>query len=109
MTFDDVTRVARMWPDLKVSTKYDGTPVLKTRGVFVAGLATDEEADADSLVVRCEFEDRELFIEDAPETYYVTDYHARYPVVLVRMSQLTEDALRDLLAVSRQMALAKAR
>jgi hypothetical protein len=39
----------------------------------------------------------------------VTDYYAKYPLVLVRLSEVTEDALRDLLSVSRKMALEKSR
>ena len=57
-------------------------------------VASDESAEADTLVVRCEPDDRELLLEDAPDTYYLTDYYAKYPLVLVRMSELTEDALR---------------
>jgi len=39
----------------------------------------------------------------------VTDYYARYPLVLVRLAEVTEDALRDLLSVSRRLALEKSR
>ena len=104
-----VRRVGLSLPDVTEETKYDGTPVLKAAGSFMAGIATDEEADANSLVVRCEFEDRELLLEDAPEIYYVTEYHERYPVVLARVEYLDEDALRDLLSVSRGLAMQKAR
>ena len=94
-------------PGVEAVIKYDGSPVLKAGGVFMAGIATDESAEADSLVVRCEFDDRELLLEDAPETYYVTDYYRKYPVVLARLSALTRDAVHDLLAVSRNLALEK--
>jgi hypothetical protein len=47
-------------------------------------------------------------IEDAPDTYYLTDYYRSYPLILVRLSHVTRDALRDLLSVSRRMALEKA-
>lgn len=96
-------------PDVKAELKYDGSPVLKAGGSFMAGIATDESAEADSLVVRCELSDRELFIEEAPETYYVTDHYEPHPVVLVRLSHVDEAALRDLLSVSRKMALKKSR
>ncbi len=107
--FAPVRTIGLSMPDVDAATKYDGSPVLKAGGVFMAGIATDESADADSLVVRCAFDDRELMMEDAPETYYVTDYYRRYPVVLVRLSEVSDDALRDLLSVSRRMALRKAR
>jgi hypothetical protein len=107
--FDLVRDIALAMPDVKEEVKYDGSPVLKAGGSFMAGIASDESAEADTLVVRCEVDDRELFIEEAPETYYVTDYYERQPVVLVRLSEVDEDALRDLLTVSRKMALAKSR
>ena len=109
MTFDDVKAVGLRLPDVEIEIKYDGSPVLKAGGSFMAGIATDESAEADTLVVRCEFEDRELFLEEAPETYYVTDYYERHPVVLVRLAELNDDALRDLLLVSHKMALRKNR
>lgn len=104
-----VRRVGLSLPDVTEETKYDGTPVLKAGGIFMAGIATDEDADANSLVVRCEFDDRDLMLEDAPDVYYVTEYHEPYPVVLARVEHLNEDAIRDLLTVSRKMAMRKAR
>jgi hypothetical protein len=109
MTFEEVMAVALRLPEVKASIKHDGSTVLKAGGSFMAAVASDESAEADTLVVRCEFDDRELLLEDAPDTYYVTDYYAKYPLVLVRLSELTEDALRDLLSVSRKMALEKSR
>jgi hypothetical protein len=109
MTFDEVKAVGLAMPDVTEEIKYDGSLVLKAGGSFMAGIATDESAEADSLVVRCEIEDRELFLEEAPETYYVTDFYEKYPLVLVRLSELNDDALRELLSVSRKMALKKSR
>ncbi len=83
--------------------------MLKTRGVFVAGLATHASAEPGTLVVRCGLDERALLLEDAPETYYVTDYYQRYPLVLARLARIDRDALRDLLSVSWRMALKKVR
>ena len=107
--FAMVRQIGLAMPDVEASIRYDGSEILKAGGSFMAGIATDESAEADTLVVRCELDDRELLLEDAPDTYYVTDYYAKYPLVLVRLSAVTEDALRDLLSVSRKMALEKAR
>jgi hypothetical protein len=107
--FAAVRQIGLAMPDVEASIRYDGSEVLKAGGSFMAGIATDESAEANTLVVRCELDDRELLLEDAPETYYVTAYYAKYPLVLVRLSEVTEDALRDLLSVSRKMALAKGR
>ena len=96
-------------PDVEAVIRYDGFPVLKVGGCFMAGLATHVSAEPDSLVVRVGFEEREYLLEDAPDTYYLTDYYRRYPLVLVRLSRVDEDALRDLLSVSRRLTVAKAR
>ena len=44
-----------------------------------------------------------------PETYYVTDYYRPCRIVLVRLSHIDRDALRDLLSVSRRLTVAKGR
>jgi len=41
-----------------------------------------------------------------PDTYYLTDYYRKYPLVLVRLSQIRKEALRDLLSVSWRLARA---
>jgi len=107
--FEQVRKVGLALPGVEAATKYDGSPVLKVGGCFMAGLAMDPSAEPDSLVVRVGLEEREWLLEDAPETYYITDYHRPYPVVLARLARLDRDALRDLLTVSRRLALAKTR
>jgi hypothetical protein len=107
--FDRVRLVGLMLPDVEAATRYDGSPVLKLGGCFMAGLATHHSAEPDTLVVRVGFEEREWLLEDAPETYYLTDYYRSYPLVLVRLSRVDRDALRDLLSVSWQLTAAKAR
>ena len=108
-TFESARTVGLALPDVEATTRYDGSPVLKVGGCFMAGLATHRSAEQGTLVVRIDFEQREWLMEDAPETYYLTDYYRGYPLVLVRLSRIDRDALRDLLSVSRRMALAKAR
>jgi len=107
--FEVVRAVGLALPDVEATTKYDGSPVLKAGGCFMAGLATHPSAEPGTLVVRIDPEEREWLLEDAPGTYYVTDYYRPHPVVLVRLSQIEQDALRDLLSVSRRLTLAKAR
>jgi len=107
--FDIVRTVGLALPDVETTTKYDGSPVLKVDGMFMAGLATHPSAEPDTLVVRARLEDRERLVEDAPEIYYLTDYYRSYPLVLVRLSCLEPDALHDLLSVSWRMTRAKAR
>jgi hypothetical protein len=107
--FAPVKTVGLTFPDVGAEIRYDGSPVLKARGCFMAGLASHQSAEPGSLVVRMSVDERAYLLEDAPETYYVTDYYRTYPLVLVRLARVDRDALRDLLAVSWRLTIAKAR
>jgi hypothetical protein len=106
--FDMVKQVGLTLPDVEAAVKYDGSPVLKLHGCFMAGLATHRSAEPGTLVVRAGFEDRVWLLEDAPETYYLTDYYRPYPLVLVRLARLDRSTLRDLLSISWRLTAAKA-
>jgi hypothetical protein len=106
--FGIVGELARSWPDVEATTKYDGSPVLKCHGCFMAGMAAHASADADTLVARIDVEARAWLLDDAPETYYLTAYYAPHPVVLVRLARVDRLALRDLLAMARRATLLKA-
>ena len=108
-SFAAVKAVGLTFPDVEAVIRYDGSPVLKARGCFMAGLASHESAEPGSLVVRVNLDERAYLLEDAPETYYVTDYYRTYPLVLVRLAQVDRAALHDLLAVSWRLTVAKAR
>ena len=107
--FDVVKELGCSLPNVEAATRYDGSPVLKAHGVFMAGLAMHASAEPDTLVVRAEFEEREGLLEDAPDTYYVTDYYRRYPVVLARLSLLNREVLRELLTGSWRLAVERRR
>jgi hypothetical protein len=108
-SFATVRNVGLALPGVEATTRYDGSPVLKVDGCFMAGLATHRSAEPETLVVRMGLEERECLLEDAPDTYYVTDYYRNYPLVLVRLSRLDRDALHDLLSVSWRLTVAKSR
>ena len=107
--FAPVQAVGLTFPDVEATVRYDGAPVLKARGCFMAGLATHPSAEPGTLVVRISLDERAWLLEDAPETYYLTDSYRPYPVVLVRLSMVGQDALRDLLSASWRLTVAKAR
>jgi hypothetical protein len=107
-SFDTVRAVGLTLPHVEAATKYDGSPMLKLGGCFMAGLAMHSSAEPNTLVVRYDDEDREWLIADAPETYYLTDYYRKYPLVLVRLARIDRDALRDVLSVSWRLTKAKA-
>lgn len=105
--FARVEREGLTLPGVALAIKSDGSPVLQRDGCFMAGLAMGAAAEPESLVIRATREDREGLIADAPHIYYVTDYHRRYPVVLVRLSRITDDVLRELLTLSWRLTATK--
>jgi hypothetical protein len=107
--FETVSAVGLALPGVEAATRYDGSPLLKVGGMFMAGLAMHTSAEPETLVVRADLAERQALLEEAPETYYLTDYYRNYPLVLARLSRLDRDALRDLLSMSRRLTLAKRR
>jgi len=95
-------------PDVEVSTTY-GSPALKVRGRLLACLATHKSAEPHTLVVCIAFDDRDELIAAEPKTYYLTDHYVNYPSVLVRLSMVNRDALRDLLQMSWRFVSARSR
>lgn len=80
-----------------------GTPALKLRGRLLACIPTNKSAEPDSLVVRTSFGARDGLLADAPETYYIKDHYLKYPVVLVRLSRISSDEMRDLLGSAHRL------
>jgi hypothetical protein len=104
VTFKDVRKLALSLKSVEEDTSY-GTPAFKVGGKLIARLKEDGE----SLVVGTTFEEREEMMSAEPETYYITDHYLEYPWVLVRLSRVRLDALRDLLNRALRLASAKPR
>lgn len=107
--FAAVRKVGLTLPDVEATTRYDGSPVLRLGGAFMAGLASHPSAETGTLVVRMAVEERDVLVEEAPETYYLTDPYRPHPVVLVRLRQIDPAALRDLLSMAWRMTAVKAK
>ena len=98
-TFADVRKIALGFKNVEEGTSY-GTPAFKVSRKLFLRL----REDGDTLVIATTFEEREELIEAEPETYYVTDHYLNYPWVLVRLSRVHPDALRDLVARAWRLA-----
>jgi hypothetical protein len=96
ITFDTVRKLARELPGVEESAAY-GAPALKVRGKLLACIPTHKSAEPGSLMVRINLDDRAELLAAAPDTYYTKDHYKDYPAVLVRLSRIEPDALRDLL------------
>jgi hypothetical protein len=108
ITFDIVRKIGLALSDVEEGTMY-GSPALKVRGGLLTCLALNKSAEPDSLVVAIDFDQRSGLLAEAPETYYVTDHYVDYPVVLVRLSQIQIDQLRDLLGSAWRFVAAQKR
>jgi hypothetical protein len=107
-SFDVVRTWAKEFPDLEESTMY-GSPAIKLGKRLVACLASHRSAEPASLVVRTDFEQRAGLLAEDPHTFYLTDHYVSHPVVLVRMTRLRHDQLRELLAAARHCVITHAR
>jgi hypothetical protein len=96
VSFDTVRKLGLALPDVEESTMY-GAPALKVRGSMFACMASHSSAEPGSLVVRIDFDQRDAMIAADPETYYLTDHYVPYASVVVRLSRIEPDALKDLL------------
>ena len=106
-SFTAVESIGRTLPDVEVTTMY-GQPALKVRGKMFVCIASHKSAEPNTLVVMMDFPDRDALIEDAPGTYYLKDHYLNYPCILVRLSRVHRDALRDLVIGAHRFVSAKA-
>ncbi len=97
--FDTVRKIGLTFPGVEASTAY-GQPALKVRGKLLACLPAHRSAEAGSLAVRVDFDDRAELLAAAPDIYYVTHHYAGYAAVLVRLARVNSDVLRDLLGMA---------
>ena len=106
VTYDLVRKLALALPGVEGTTAY-GSPAFKVRGAIMAGKPTNKHAEPDSLGIIIDFDQRDALIAEAPETYYITDHYKNYPSVLVRLSQIHRDQLRDLLTAAHRYVSSK--
>lgn len=104
VTFEAVRQMALSLEGVEEGTSYR-TPAFRVRGELFARL----REDPDSLVVRMDPEQREELMAADPETYYITDHYLNYPWMLVRLSRIHPDALRDILRMAWRRAGSKRR
>jgi hypothetical protein len=97
--FDTVRNIGLELPGVETSTAY-GFPALKVQGKLLACVPANRSAEPGSIVLRVGFDDRAELLSAAPDVYYVTDHYADYNAVLVRLSRVNPDMLRDLLGMA---------
>jgi hypothetical protein len=108
INFDTVRKIGLALPGVEESTAY-GLPALQIHGKLLACMPAHRSAEPGSLVVRVDFDDRAELLTADPDVYYVTDHYLNYTAVLVRLSRVTPDVLRDLLGMAHKFVTARRR
>jgi hypothetical protein len=111
MTSSGFARVRKMGLALsgtEVSSSW-GSPALSVRGKTYAVMAAHKSAESGTLLIVLPIDQRDELIEADPDTYYLKPHYVSYPSVLVRLSRIPDDALRDLLLTAWQLASKSAR
>lgn len=99
MTYDDVRRLALKLPSVEEGTSY-GTAALKVKKKLFVRL----KEEGDVIVLKMPFDQRAAMMAEAPDKYFITDHYANYEYVLVRLTQVTEHEMRDLLKAAHRAA-----
>ena len=106
--FDVVRAIGRTLSNVEESTMH-GAPALKLKRQLLTCPAIHRSAEPDTLAVRINFDQRAELIAEQPDIYYLTDHYENYPVVLVRLSRISRDALTDLLSMGWRFVNSKAK
>jgi len=106
INFDIVRKIGLALPSVEESTAY-GSPALRVHGKLLACVPVNRSAEPGSLAVRIDFDNRAELLAAAPDVYYVTDHYLNYSAVLVRMSRVSPDILRDLLGMAHKFVTAR--
>ncbi len=93
MTIDDVRQIALSYPGVAEHTTF-GSPTFKVGKRFLASVA---KIDSDALCLKLpdQFE-REFLLDSNPGVFYSTPHYADYDSILIRMSKVDPDEMRDL-------------
>ncbi|MCA1441593.1 MmcQ/YjbR family DNA-binding protein [Ensifer sp. IC4062] len=100
-SFERVRRLAQVagLPETTVGTSY-GTPALLVKGKSFVRMK-----DAQTLVVMCALEEKEMLMELDPSLFFETDHYKGWPAMLVRLASIDDEALtRRLIAAWREKA-----
>jgi hypothetical protein len=92
ITFETVREIAGRLPGAVEGTSY-GTPAFHVAKKLFVRL----HQNAECLVVKIDFDHRAMRMKTDPETFYITDHYLNYPWILVRLSSVALDDLKDLL------------
>ena len=106
LEFDRVGSIGLEMPGVEESTAY-GMPALKVKGKLLACVPANRAAEPGSMVLRVDFETRAELLAAAPDVYYLPEHYVDYTAVLVRLSRVTPDILRQQLLMAYKFVTAE--
>ena len=89
-----VLELGKALPEVEESTWFN-TPSLKVRGKSFVRLKED-----DVIVVMVDEEEKEVLLRAEPTVFFTTPHYEGYPAMLVRLSAIDPDELREVLIES---------
>jgi hypothetical protein len=105
LTFKDVRGIALSMPEVEEVTAY-GMPAFKAgKTRFVGEPIPRHDVESNSIGVPMSFENRARLLASRPDVYYLTEHFAPYPGVLVRLSSIGRDELREILSAAWHYAM----
>lgn len=60
--------------------------------------------DGDSVVLKIDYDRRTVLMKSDPQTFFITDHYRNYPMMIVRLSRVATNELRELLRDAWQIA-----
>ena len=94
---ETVRRLALAMPGAFEQASYGGRPSFRTKQRMFTWIREEPEA----LVVWVESEGEKLaMLESEPAKFFTTDHYDGHPIVLVELSEVDEDELRELIEAS---------
>lgn len=88
IVFERLKRAALGLPDIVETMSY-GTPALKAGKKLLTRVK-----DAETAVVMCPLDEKEMLLQAAPDIYFETDHYKGWPALLVHMNAISDDELR---------------
>jgi hypothetical protein len=94
-TFEQVTAIALAFPGVEARSSY-GTPGLYVAKKFMARLR-----EPDVMVLKPVEDDEQRFLMGTqPDVFFLTDHYRGYPAILIRLSQVQPEQMRELIEQS---------
>ncbi len=93
VTFETAREICAGMAGVEEGTSY-GSPAFKVNGKLMACVPSHKSAEAGSLVVSMDFEQRDALLEEMPEAFYLPEHYRSHPYVLVRLGQVDREQLR---------------